>query len=369
MGTSRLVSTREHEQPALPVVNSYNEWDPLEEVIVGVIDGAAIPPWHVSLKATMPSKFWPMFQQFGGQPFPKEIVDAANRDLDELVHVLEEEGVTVRRPDPIPQTRGYRTPDWQSASGLYAAMPRDLLLVMGDELLEVPMAWRSRYFEIHAYRALLKEYFQRGARWTAAPRPQLADQLFNEGHEPSPEGEPIRSVLTEFEPTFDAADLFRCGRDIFYIRSQVTNEFGISWLKRQYGDRFRFHALECNDPKAMHLDTTFLPLGPGRLLVNPQRVHRLPKLFDSWEILEAPPPCTPDSFDLYMSGKWLSMNVLMIDEQRVVVARHEENLINAFRSWGLKPIPCNFVNFYRFGGSIHCATLDVRRRGPLRSYF
>ncbi|RUT01543.1 hypothetical protein DSM106972_066400 [Dulcicalothrix desertica PCC 7102] len=28
-------------------VNSYHEWDPLEEVIVGRLNGANIPPYHV----------------------------------------------------------------------------------------------------------------------------------------------------------------------------------------------------------------------------------------------------------------------------------------------------------------------------------
>ena len=51
-------------------------------------------------------------------------------------------------------------------SGIYAAMPRDVMLVIGDELIEMPMAWRSRHFEISAYRALIKEYFRRGALWT-----------------------------------------------------------------------------------------------------------------------------------------------------------------------------------------------------------
>ena len=63
------------------------------------------------------------------------------------------------------------------------------------------------------------------------------------------------------------------------------------------------------------------------------------------------------------------MNVLMLDEERVVVADHEETLICSLREWGFRPIPCPFQNFYRLGGSIHCATLDVRRRGTLRSYF
>jgi glycine amidinotransferase len=38
------------------------------------------------------------------------------------------------------------------------------------------------------------------------------------------------------------------------------------------------------------------------------------------------------------------------------------------KKWGFTPIPCNFRHFNSFGGSFHCATLDVRRRGKLESY-
>jgi hypothetical protein len=47
---------------------------------------------------------------------------------------------------------------WTS-TGLYDAMPRDVLLVIGDEILECPLAWRSRYYATSAFRPLLKEYF------------------------------------------------------------------------------------------------------------------------------------------------------------------------------------------------------------------
>ena len=66
-----------------------------------------------------------------------------------------------------------------SDTGLYAAMPRDIILVVGDEVIEAPMAWRSRFFEYRAYRPLMKEYFQRGARWTTAPKPQMSDALYD----------------------------------------------------------------------------------------------------------------------------------------------------------------------------------------------
>ena len=53
------------------VVNSFNEWDPLEEVIVGVVDGATVPTWHVTLQATMPEDQQEFYLRNGGRPFSR----------------------------------------------------------------------------------------------------------------------------------------------------------------------------------------------------------------------------------------------------------------------------------------------------------
>ncbi|MDP9120919.1 MAG: amidinotransferase [Acidobacteriota bacterium] len=352
-----------------PAVSCHNEWDPLEEVVVGVIDGAAVPAWDITLAATMPAGQHAFFAERCGQPFPAERVAAARRNLEELVHILEAEGVTVRRPDPIDFARPYKTPDWASPGGLYAAMPRDLLLVVGDEIIETPMAWRSRYFEVHAFRTLLKDYFRRGARWTSAPRPELVDALYDPAALANDDPEGFRSILTEHEPTFDAADFVRCGKDLFVQRSHVTNAFGIEWLRRHLGAGYRIHEVSLRDAHPMHIDASLMPLAPGKLLINPERVPHTPEIFRSWDVMEAPPPEVSAGRTFYMCSPWVSMNVLMLDPERVLVERHEQTLMRRLRDWGFQPIPCSFADFYAFGGSFHCATLDVRRRGELLSYF
>jgi len=70
-----------------------------------------------------------------------------------------------------------------------------------------------------------------------------------------------------------------------------------------------------------------------------------------------------------MCSKWLSMNVLMLDERRVVVEKSQVSLQAKLEEWGFEPVPCSFNHYAPFGGSFHYATLDVRRRGTLRSYF
>ena len=73
---------------------------------------------------------------------------------------------------------------------------------------------------------------EKGDRGMSAPRPQLSDASYKENYVPPKEGEQMRTVLTEFEPLFDAADVIKCGRDIFVIQSSACNRFGIDWLQR-----------------------------------------------------------------------------------------------------------------------------------------
>ena len=354
-------------------VSSYNEWDPLEEIVVGRLEGATIPSNHPVVTCNIPGLAAKVFGLFAGRRFPRLMVEPAQRELDGFIALLESLGVTVRRPEPFDHRKRFATPRWTSR-GFCNACPRDSLLVIGDEIIEPPMAWPSRYFEAHSYRPLLKEYFRRGARWTSAPRPQLTDELYDPDYRIPGEGEPLAYVVTEFEPVFDAADFVRCGRDLFVIRSNVTNAMGIDWLRRHLGDAYRIHEIETRCRQPMHIDTTFMPLAPGKLLINPDYmdIDKVPAMFRSWDILVAPEPDPiPDRMlrITSMCGKWLNMNVLMIDETRVIVERHHTGMVRALERWGFEPIPCDFLHYAAFGGSFHCATLDVRRRGGLESYF
>lgn len=370
------------------VVNSHNEFDPLEEVIVGRVDGSTIPEWHVSGKAVWPKKWWNMYKTQGGQSFPPDMIAKASEDLDNFCKILEAEGVKVRRPEVLPgdYAQPFSTPDFECKSSIYAAMPRDVLIVVGNEIIESPMAWRSRFFEYRPYRTLIKEYFHQGAKWTAAPKPFMSDELYvPESEYEVKEGS---FVTTEFEPVFDAAEFTRIGRDIFVQRSQVTNQFGIEWMRRHLGDDYKIHVLDFQDKNAMHIDGTFVPLAPGKLLVNPKRPcitgetqktftyegvsreYKLPSMFKGWDIFISKSPMLSPEHPLFFTSPWTaSCNIIMLDHNRVCVEAHETDTIKAFEEWGFTTVKVPFRNFLPFGGSFHCATCDIRRRGELQSYF
>ncbi|XP_054758351.1 glycine amidinotransferase, mitochondrial-like [Lytechinus pictus] len=354
---------------------SHNEWDPLEEVIVGRVEGAMVPPFSTEVKANTYQYHWDFFQKNGGKSFPAKHLQLAHEEVEEFVRILEAEGITVRRPEICDFSKEYVTPDFRS-SGLYSAMPRDVLLVLGDEIIECPMAWRSRFFEYRAFRPLIREYFKLGARWTTPPKPLMNDELYDQNypmdtvedrHHLAAEG---KFITTEYEPCFDAADFIRAGKDIFVQRSQVTNKFGIEWMRRHLGDRYRLHVLSFDDPNPMHIDATFNIIGPGLVLSNPDRpchqINRFKKA--GWTIVKPPPPAMPDSHPLWMSSKWLSMNVLMLDPKRVVVDSNEIPTIKMFEKLGIECVKVNLRFANSLGGGFHCWTADIRRRGTLESY-
>lgn len=351
---------------------SCNEWDPLEEVIVGSVKGATVPCWNVALGSATPTHSKWFFDEYGGKPFPEEMIEKATVELDNLAKVLSDLGVVVQRPSELDFSKNCVTPWWQSP-GLYAAMPRDVMMVIGDIIIEAPMAWRSRYFEIYAFRNLIEDYFRDGARWLAAPKGSMSDSFYNNEFDPEhAEIDGVRQfAISEKEVAFDAADFTRFGKDIFVQKSEVTNEMGIEWVRRHIGSEFTIHELSFDEEHPLHIDTSIVPIAPGKLLINPSWVKKehLPAMFDSWEIIEAPEPSVGNDKALYFSSDWLTINTLSIDEKRMVVEANEGPLMDLLYKHGIEPIPVPFRNFYPFGGSVHCATADIRRRGKLESYF
>jgi glycine amidinotransferase len=342
---------------------SCNEWDPLEEVIVGRVDGAALPPPEPAVLAAVHPDARALIEAAGGTACPEEWIAAARGELDGLAAILQSCGVTVRRPQLVDHTRAFSAPGWRSRSGFNAANPRDVLLVVGDEILEAPTSWRCRTHEAASYRDLIRSYAAAGARWSAAPRPGLADELYI--------GDGRGLVIGEVEPVFDAADLLRFGRDLLALRSHTSNRAGLDWLRRHLGAGFHVHEIRTRDPNPMHLDTTIMPLAPGRALVNPDYldIASIPAWLRRWELLIAPRPVPRESRHLpSLCSPWLSINVLSLDPKRVIVEARQEPLIDALAAWGFEPLPCRFEHLALFGGGLHCATLDVRRRGRLESY-
>ncbi|MGK5637877.1 glycine amidinotransferase [Streptomyces sp. URMC 126] len=364
-----------------PLVNSWNEWDPLREIIVGVADHACFEPSEPGYRPALRDSDAP----FPTGPKPAEMVDRANEQLDGLVRVLQAQGVTVRRPDPIDLTRSLKTLTFEVANQYCVVCPRDVMITLGNEIVEATMSRRARYFEYQAYRKLVYSYWNADPRveWTVAPKPSMADSMYREDFWEWPlekrhaEMHNSEFCVTQDEVVFDAADMSRFGRDIMVQESMTTNRAGIRWLKRHLEPRgFRVHPVHFPlDFFPSHIDCTFVPLRPGLVLTNPERPLREgeERMFhdNGWELVEAPQPTsTNDEMPRYcQSSKWLSMNVLSVSPNTVICEEREKPLHDLLDKLGFEVLPVPFRDVFEYGGSLHCATWDVHREGTREDYF
>jgi N-dimethylarginine dimethylaminohydrolase len=346
------------------LVWSCNEWDPLEEVIVGNPLNARFPNPDPSTRlAEFPDR---PLEKIPRGPFPQWIIEETEEDLAAFIAVLTKLGVTVKRPETWPHEATFSTIHWESR-GYYNYCPRDLLLVVGDQIIETPNVIRSRAQETFSYRALLIDYLKSGARWYGAPRPMLLDSLFDvDLRKPVPRND---------EPAFDAANVLRFGRDLIFLVSSTGNELGAQWLQTLLGEGFRVHLLK-DVYYGSHVDSTIAALRPGLVLCNPARLSHetLPGILKQWEVLYSPPMENTGRYDAdYLSksigSDWIDMNLFSINPGLVVVDRDQTALIRLLEKKGLDVIPLKLRHSKMLGGGFHCVTLDVRRRGTLERYF
>jgi N-dimethylarginine dimethylaminohydrolase len=344
---------------------SCNEWDPLEEVIVGNPLNARFPtPDRSTQLAEFPDR---SLNDIPCGLFPQQIIEETEEDLNEFVQVLEKQGVTVKRPDTWSHEAKFSTIHWE-AEGYYNYCPRDVLLVIGDHIIETPNVIRSRAQETFSYRTLLMNYMTAGAKWYSAPKPMLLDSLFAgvDLSKPTPRND---------EPVFDAANILRFGEDLLYLVSATGNELGGHWLQSILGNKYRVHFLK-NVYYGSHIDSTFVALRPGLVLANPARVNddTLPEIFKQWKVIYSPPMENTDRYTAdYLSkcigSDWIDMNSFSINPNLVVVDRDQTALMKLLEKQGLDVIPLKLRHSKMLGGGFHCVTLDIRRTGTLQRYF
>lgn len=349
-------------------ISTHNHWDPLEEIIVGRADYARVPtvdPSTMSMCYTNHNA--ETIKPLQGQ-YPDSIIDEANEDAEELVKALESFNVKVHRPKIIDHSQEFSTPEWKT-TGWYTWCPRDLLLPLGNLMIETPSPMRARYFETRAYHDIMLEAVRDGVEWIAAPKPILSDDSyqFDRLTEPS---------LTNLEPVFDAPNCIRLGKDILFQISNTGNHLGLQWLRNTLERRgYRIHAAE-HIYSFAHFDSTIIPLRPGLVLLNSSRVNpdNCPKLFEKWDKIyfqDVAPIVTPASGPGSVSpcSPYIGMNILSINPTTVVVGKNQTSLIKVLEQHKFDVVQVQSRHAATLSGGFHCSTLDLRRTGSLEDYF
>ncbi len=195
---------------------------------------------------------------------------------------------------------------------------------------------------------------------------------------------------TEKEPMWDAADACRAGKDIFWQCSSVTNRAGMEWLRRYFGDKgiriqpVMFDSSAANYYHPWHIDCVLALFRPGLALVSnkkPMYSQNIIELFkkNDWELIDAVDPVYHWTDKITMSStprgrgmdgpNWVAMNTFSLDPNTVCCSHVETAYMEQLDKLGLEVIPVEYEKVYRFGGMLHCTTLDVYREGACEDYF
>ncbi len=322
---------------------SKNEWDPLRSVIVGIADGAKIPPSNIGLRCVNYADLtFSEYLQVKHGNYPNQVIEEANEDLERLCEFLHEEDVHVVRPQN-------NDPEY------YNYCPRDTVLVHDDIILATPMAINSRRDEWRAS----KQYFDLN-NLVVAPKPEHSD-TYNSGCL----GNPDILALHENEPIFDAANILRSNDDLFYLVSNTGNKKGAEYLQEIVGPSKRVHTIE-NVYSYIHLDSTMALLREGLMLLNPSRiksVEQLPEVLRNWDVIWAPEPVDIGHYPGYCNAStWVSVNLLSINPNLVVLEEHQHELRKELEKYGIDSAMLPMRHARTLGGCFHCVTLDLERR-------
>lgn len=369
-------------------LNSHNEWDKLQEIIVGRGESKAglIFENYTGL-GSISRENLEKAEKLAKEAYPDWLVNEINEDLEELAGVARKFGAKVFRPDNSDVHKPFATPTF-AASAEHAYNARDLYLVVGDTVIESPSQEKHRYFEAQAYYDILYGYFKEGSRWIAGPKPKLKGEY----KIPYYEDEKLHIKLTEDEILFEAANTVRMGKDLLYLVSKSGNYLGAQWLQSMLGNEYRVHTTD-RIYKSSHIDSTALCLRPGLVLMNAYRVNdgNLPKIFEKWDKIYFSDitPYPVEMLDFHrnvrvriyselkklgfetglnsISSEWIGMNILSLDPNTAVVDKRQTGLIKTLEQHKITVIPISFRHSYYMGG-IHCSTLDTVRESRLESY-
>jgi glycine amidinotransferase len=365
------------------VVHSYDEWTRLREIVVGSGENTSINGMDLSFKLFHHDYLSEVQHQEkrdnNGHPvINQQREEELCEDIEGFITTLRQLGINVKRPLKLTEKHRFATPYWESTA-TSALNLRDQCLILGDEIIETPPLVRSRYFENDLLKPTFIDYFDRGAKWSVMPKPMMLDKSFDLAYVKSKTPGAERLYPQENHPyhagyefMFDAAQCIRFGKDVLINVANENHHMAFSWLERHLEGKFNLHKVSIADN---HIDSIIMPLRPGTMLLRDKSyLPLLPKPLQKWDVLYPPEPGKQlfphyNSSELILTSKYIDLNILVVDGDKVIVNSAYEELTRMLEKNGFTPIPVQHRHRRLFGGGFHCFTLDTVRDGGCEDYF
>jgi len=299
-------------------VSTRNEYSKLKSVLLGSVENFAWPEHDHEFDRGIARSTY--HRTLESKTLPDWVISQATEDLDRLERVMQEHDVVVYRPTV------------QQKHWAYSA--RDILLPVGDMIIQCPTPFESRANEIELY-------------------PCLKDCHIIKAQRPT----------SEDDPCFDAANVLKINDKLLYSLSHSANEAGAEWLQQQVGNEFEVVKWKVVDHDITHIDSTLLTLNENTVIVNASRVKEkdLPDFMIDYKKIYIDDVESRDFFQFPYASKWIGMNVLSLDPDTVLVDDIQHGLVEKLHENHFKVIKTPMRHSRTLGGGFHCVTNDLER--------
>jgi hypothetical protein len=338
------------------MINSYSEFQPLKEVVVG----RGYPP-----------DYFDCVTDHETRTTLQHIFREIEEDFEFLVKTLEDFGVVVTRPALIGKLE-FELSVRQNRPVLPPITPRDRQSVYGNKLV--------RFSDWPTFAPMINYYHKK-----------FPDQVI------LPKGLDLVR-MTEA----NASCIFKLGRDIWFDESNWLTADHTEWLKQHIltDPNYRFHHMTTNG----HSDCVFSVLKPGVILTCFHDAGvAYQDDFAGWELYRVDRPSierfTQFRDELHPGQNWwvpgkdnllqfrsyvdqylnhwvgeihetvFDVNCLSVDTKHVIFACYNKEVFDYCESHGITPVLCELRHRFFFDGGTHCCTLDIHREGGMEDYF
>ncbi|CAB9527678.1 Inosamine-phosphate amidinotransferase 1 [Seminavis robusta] len=316
------------------VIRNNHEWDPLEEVVVGlwVPNTLRMPTIEESVKATFPyitQEAW----DYLGKAENKLLSEAYPADdqlfCDEqeaLVQALQSLGVKVRRPDEI------EFPVIATSS----CYSRDPIVTIGNKTIITNMNLENRRQETPSYRRIALE---------------LATQ-YNGTVVSMP---PNKAGYPDSNAYLEGGDVFVDGKDIYVgVTGNASNDNGIAWLREELGSDYTVHKVPLNS-NVLHLDCAMMLINERQGLICKEDFvdfDALPDRLKNRQWVEVEPK----------QAQVMATNGICVNPTTIMMRKGFTEVAEKVRAIGVEVIELDFKKADYFGGGLRCSYQPIRRK-------
>jgi hypothetical protein len=346
----------------------WTEWDPLEEIIVGVC-----PPEHFYDNFVKDDRCLPLLNT---------ILKETREDLDNLSSMLEAMGIKVYRPNNLQFHPGIDISTFQIHNPMAPIIPRDQHLVYGNKIVQTYTSMPNRWLDSVAYYDIFAELFKHGLSWNSMPAPLLKNV------------DDQSELYKTDRLLWHTATMFKCGDALITNSKGPGSQLGLRWMADNYPDCKIIINENSIQNNFGHIDHGFFMTDDETVFA--ENKHWAPEILTKnknviylHDVVESPILSevneekdqykTHGNFSFEHLNAWLTewkgywqnvafdFNVLVVDNKNIIISTSQPRLQELLDKHGITCHVSSIRHNWFWEAGIHCLTLDVKRRGEKRS--